>query len=189
MENTINKKDLPRRKSIRLKNYDYSSSGAYFVTICVQDRRQLLSEIIKVTPTSTEEPKNPTVGEGLAPPEYVTKLKPCGEVVREQLQQIENRFPCVKISDYVIMPDHIHIILFIQNETGGASPSPTLSDIICAFKSLTSLKCKQKHGEEKIFQRSYSEHVIRNQQDYNEHIKYIYENPVRWYLKYPHAEQ
>ena len=68
-----NKKKLPKRKSTRLKSFDYSSAGVYFVTICVHERMQILSEI---------------VGEGLAPPAITIKLKPCGEVVREQLQLI-----------------------------------------------------------------------------------------------------
>ena len=75
------------------------------------------------------------VGEGLAPPEITVKLKPCGEVVKEQLQLIEARFPSVTIEDYVIMPDHIHAVIFLHEKAGGASPSPTLDDVVCAFKS------------------------------------------------------
>ncbi len=65
------------------------------------------------------------VGEGLAPPEYSVKLKPCGEIAKEQLQLIENRFPSVSIKDFVIMPDHIHALIFLHKKAGGASPSPT----------------------------------------------------------------
>ena len=79
----------------------------------------------------------------LHPPEITVKLKPCGEVVKEQLQHIENRFPNVSVEDYVIMPDHIHAIIILYGKAGGASPSPTLNDVICAFKSLTSRACKQ----------------------------------------------
>ena len=69
------------------------------------------------------------VGEGLAPPEITVKSKPCGEVVKEQLQLIETRFPSVTIEDYVIMPDHIHAVIFLHEKAGGASPSPTLDDV------------------------------------------------------------
>ena len=169
-------KDLPKRKSTRLKGFDYSTEGAYFVTICVNDRKPILSEIIKTA-----------VGEGLAPPEYSVKLKPCGEAVKEQLQHIENRFPSVSVEDYVIMPDHIHAIIFLHGKAGGASPSPTLNDVICAFKSLTSRECKQKYGIEKIFQRSYAEHIVRNIEDYETRRKYICENPLRWYIKRKHT--
>ena len=116
-----NEKELPKRKSTRLKNYDYSSTGVYFVTICIQDRKQILSEIIRTSRPVTDESENSTVGEGLAPPAYAIKLKPCGEIVKEQLQQIEQRFPSVCVKDYVIMPDHIHVILYLRKETGGAS--------------------------------------------------------------------
>ena len=64
------------------------------------------------------------------------------------------------------------------------SPSPTLNDVVCAFKSLTSRICKQRYGIEKIFQRSYAEHIIRDTKDYDTRRRYIYENPIRWYYKH-----
>ena len=184
-------KDFPKRKPTRLKDFDYSSQGAYFITICTQDRKRLLSEIIK---KEAETINFSQVGEGLAPPgenyefppieeDYLIILKPCGTIVEEQLKSIEKRFPNVIIDSFVIMPDHVHVIIFLNEKTGGASPSPTLSDVICTFKSLTSRICKQQFGIEKIFQRSFSEHIIRDKNDYANHIKYIYENPIQWYYK------
>ena len=149
-----NDKDLPKRKSTRLKNYDYSSAGAYFVTICVRDRMQILSEIVRTDLTAADRTNGIAVGEGLAPPEITVIFKPCGEIVKEQLQLIETRFLGVTVEDYVVMPDHIHAVIFLHGNAGGASPSPTLDDVICAFKSLTSRSCKQKYGIEKMFQRS-----------------------------------
>ena len=191
-------KELPRRKSTRLKGHDYSIAGAYFVTICTRDRMRLLSEIVKADLPNTCQVNGLAVGEGLAPPlpnetgiavsegtisnEYLVKLKPCGKVVQEQLQAIETRFPSVRIRDFVIMPDHIHVIIVLCGR-GGASPSPTLDDVICAFKSLTSRICKQKYGIEKMFQRSSADHIIRDREDYETRRKYIYENPMRWYYK------
>ena len=174
---------LPKRRPTRLKHFDYSTSGAYFVTICTRDRMQILSEVLKTTSPSA------VVGEGLAPPEYSTKLKPCGEIAKEQLSLIEARFPTVSVEAFVIMPDHIHIIFFLHEKAGGASPSPTLDDVICVFKSLTSRKCKQQQGVEKIFQRSSAEHIIRDRDDYETRKKYICENPMRWYYKYIHPEK
>ena len=138
-----NENELPKRKSTRLKNFDYSSAGAYFVTICIRDRMHILSEIVKTDLTITDKSNGLSVGEGLAPPDVVgeglappdvappeitVKLKPCGEIAKEQLQSIETRFPDVTIEDYVIMPDHIHAIIFLHKKTGGASPSPTLEE-------------------------------------------------------------
>ena len=179
-----NEKELPRRKSTRLKDFDYSSEGAYFITMCVQDRVHLLSEIVKTNIISIAETNDFMVGEGLAPPEITTKLKPCGEIVKEQLRLLENRFPNVAIGDYVIMPDHVHAIIFLGEKAGGASPSPTLSDVVCVLKSLTSRICKQRYRIERLFQRSYSEHIIRDMDDYRTRRKYIFENPKRWYYKY-----
>ena len=173
----------PKRQPTRIKQYDYSSVGAYFVTICTQDRKQILSEIIKINNTSVNETNGYTVGEGLAPPVYTVRLKPCGEIAKEQLENLEKRYPNVTIEDYVIMPDHIHAIIFLHKQTGGASPSPTLSDVICAFKSLSARICKQGYGTEKMFQRSFAEHIIRDREDYETRKKYIYENPKEWYYK------
>ena len=184
-----NKKDLPKRKATRLKNCDYSSAGAYFVTICIRDRMHILSGIVKTDLTVADKTNGLAVGEGLAPPEITVKLKPCGEVVKEQLQLIEARFPSVTIEDYVIMPDHIHAVLFLHEKTGGASPSPTLDDVVCAFKSLTSRSCKQKFGIEKMFQRSSAEHIVRDRDDYETRRKDIYENPMRWYYNHLKTEE
>jgi len=177
---------LPKRKSTRLIGFDYSTGGAYFVTICTQNREQILSDIVKV-------------GEGLAPPEYSTILKPCGKIADEQIHLLEERYPNITIMDYVIMPDHIHMIVFIHpmtggaspsptldgvmcvKKSGGASPSPTLNDVVCAFKSLTSRACKQRVGIEKMFQRSFFDHIIRDMKDYETRRAYIYENPMKWY--------
>ena len=81
-------------------------------------------------PTPTDKTNEPAVGEGLAPPEIAVKLIPCGEVVKEQLQLFETRFPSVAVEDYVIMPDHIHTVIFLYEKAGGASPSPTRAYII-----------------------------------------------------------
>ncbi|MBQ4353476.1 MAG: hypothetical protein IJC71_01140 [Clostridia bacterium] len=194
-------KELPKRKSTRLKDFDYSSAGAYFVTVCTRDRMQILSEIVQVNHTDTSETQilseivtvnhadagktqKFAVGEGLAPPEFWVKLKPCGEIAQEQLRSIEVRFPNISIEDYIIMPDHIHVLICLHESAGGASPSPTLDDVICVFKSLTSRICKQQYGIEKMFQRSSAEHIIRSREDYETHRKYIDQNPMRWYYKH-----
>lgn len=144
---------------------------------------QVLSEIVKTEQDILNNAQGIRVGEGLAPPEHRTILKPCGIIVKEQLLLLESRYDNVTIEDYVIMPDHIHAIIFLHNKAGGASPSPTLNDVICAFKSLSSRACRKRFGIEKMFQRSYYEHIIRNISDYEIRKKYIYENPMRWYYK------
>ncbi|MBR2387169.1 MAG: transposase [Clostridia bacterium] len=182
-------KDLPQRKPTRLKNFDYNKIGAYFITICTENRRQILSRIEKTKFAFGEMVVDCTVGEGLAPPEYLVKLRPCGEVVKEQLLALESRYKNVTVEDYVIMPNHIHAIIFLHEEAGGASPSPTLIDVVSAFKSLTSRICKRCCGIEKIFQRSFYDHIIRDREDYEEHLRYIHENPMRWFYDELYTEE
>ena len=173
----------PERKPTRVKNYDYSSVGAYFITICTQDRKQILSEIIRKNNAPVSETNDYAVGEGLAPPAYSVKLKPCGEIAEEQLKNLEKRYQNVTIDDYVIMPDHIHVLIIFHKRAGGASPSPTLTDVVCRFKSLCVRNCKQKYGIDNLFQRSFFDHIIRDNCDYETRRKYIHENPIKWYYK------
>ena len=160
-----NEKELPKRKHPRLDNYDYSSAGAYFITICTKDRKCVLSRI---------------VGRGLAPAETKTEYTLFGEIAERQLLSLEERYPHLVIEQYVIMPNHIHAILILKGKTAGASPRPTITDIVCAYKSLTTRKCKKNGFDGKLFQTSFYEHIIRDQNDGAEIAKYIYENPMKW---------
>lgn len=81
------------------------------------------------------------------------------------------------------MPNHIHILLFIDGFTAGASPRPTLSDVICTFKSLTAREHNKHFGKTSVWQASFFDHIIRNEQDYREHYRYIEDNPTMWLLK------
>ena len=159
--------DHPERKINRLSEYDYSTGGAYFVTICTQDRKKILSTI---------------VGGGAhdAPNVALTDI---GKIVQKQIIN-SNRIPGITVDKFVIMPDHIHLIVLVnETATKGTSraPSPTnavIPHLVSTFKRF----CHRDVGE-KIFQRSYYDHVIRNQQDYNEVWEYIENNPRKWYLQ------
>ena len=155
---------LPKRKHTRLKHYDYSTTGAYFITICTHNRRCLLSRI---------------VGRGLAPAEI--QYTAYGKIAQEQLLLLERRYPSLKIGQYVIMPNHIHILMLLKN-TREENGRNTVMDIICAYKSLTTRKCKLVQPIEKLFQTSFYEHVIRGRRDYEEIAEYIANNPTQWEL-------
>jgi len=158
--------ELPKRKHPRLENYDYSSNGAYFVTICTHNRRCILSRV---------------VGRGLAPAETgEIQYTLFGEIAKRQLLFLEERYLFLSVDHYVIMPNHIHAILTLKGETAGASPRPTIMDIVCVYKSLTTRECKKNGLLGKLFQTSFYEHIIRCQDDYDEIRKYIHENPMRW---------
>ena len=160
-------KELPQRKHPRLDNYDYSSAGAYFVTICTQNRRCVLSRI---------------VGRRLAPAEASgMEYTSFGKIAEQQLLSLKDRYAYLSVDQYVIMPNHIHVVLILESEAAGASPRPTITDIVCAYKSLTTRECKKNGFDGKLFQTSFYEHIIRGREDYEEIVKYIYENPICWY--------
>ncbi len=154
------------RKHIRLKNRDYSKPGYYFVTVCTKYGLKLLS----------------SVGQGQAPATYVTELTRLGKIAQAQLLGLQDRYPSVSIDKYVIMPNHIHFIVQIR-EVAGASPRPTLMEIVGTFKSLTTRECNKirDYSDKQLFQSSFYEHVIRDKTSYFAVCKYIDENPRKWY--------
>ena len=95
---------------------------------------------------------------------------------------LEQKFPFVKVDKYVIMPNHIHMILRFLEQTAGASPRPTLMDVVCTFKSLTTRLCNKLDNTpgRKLFQTSFYEHVIRNETAYLKCWNYIDGNPGKW---------
>jgi REP element-mobilizing transposase RayT len=177
-------KELPKRKHPRLDNYDYSSAGAYFVTICTKDRKRILSNIIKpsVGVGALDDPLNGFLNEPQIPQIQLSEI---GKVTEKYLLSSEN-IPGVKIDRYVIMPDHIHVIIFLypnqyasRRDGSSKAPTPTnemLPHIVSTFKRF----CNKEIGNN-IFQRGYIEHIVRDREDYETRAKYIYENPARWY--------
>jgi len=78
------------------------------------------------------------------------------------------------------MPNHIHFILVVDDKTAGASPRPTITDMVCAYKSLTTRNCKKIGTVDRLFQTSFYEHIIRNRNDFEDIVEYIEYNPQRW---------
>ena len=159
---------FPKRKHPRLKNYDYSQDGFYYVTIHIAPDGERLSEILYNPDENTAK-------------ECLTET---GTIACEHLLSLENRFSYVRVDKYVIMPTHIHMILEFCRQPAGASPRPTLSDVIGAFKSLTTRSCNKRFHTpgKKLFQNSFYEAVLRSDADYQARWKYIEENPLKWYL-------
>ena len=149
---------LPKRNPTRLKNYDYSSDGAYFITICTHKKQNILCDI---------------VGEGLcALP--ITKLTPIGEAANESIKYIACHYDNIAVDKFVIMPNHIHLI--ITNQTGGHGDPPVqIYDIIGNFKSFTT----HKYGKT-LWQRSFHDHIILGENDYLKIWNYIDTNPQKW---------
>ncbi len=159
--------NYPKRKPTRLKGYDYSSPGAYFITICTKDRKCILSEI---SPTENLffEPKNILLYYGSISEKYINRLN--------------SFYTHISVDKYVIMPNHIHIILIIQDDfyTTGTSgtPSPTNS-VISKFVSTFKRFCNKEFGEN-IWQRGSYDHIIRDYKDYEKIWQYIDTNVLRW---------
>lgn len=101
-------KNLPKRKHPRLKSFDYSMPGAYFITICTQNKRCLLSNIVKEVHLSADLKSD---HHQTAENQYTIY----GEIAKEQLFLLEKRYPSVKIDRYVIMPNHIHVIIALKS--------------------------------------------------------------------------
>lgn len=160
--------EYPKRKPNRLTGFDYSSSGAYFVTVCTQNRECILSEI--------------NVGDGFPVP----RLTQYGFICDKNINLITEKFLTVFVDKYVIMPNHIHILLVVQNPDitadGTGNPSPTLGNVIGWLKYQITRQINEidKNFGQRIFQRSYHDHIIRNEKDFQMICKYIDENPITW---------
>jgi len=185
---------LPRRKNIRLQNYDYSQAGYYFITICTQDKQRLFGEIA----------------------DGKLSLNVGGEMIKKWIYRLESKFPQILIDKYIVMPNHVHCIMankgmdwsvYSQDnglENVGADPcvcpqnnnlkykkgeyiNLSLSQIIQWFKTMTTNEYIQgvKNGvypvfNKRIWQRNYYDRVIRNEQEYKKIYEYIETNPLQW---------
>ncbi len=149
---------FPKRKPTRLNGYDYSQNGAYFITICTHNRQCLLSNIV--------------VGEGLCalPQNTLTRI---GNEIEKSIQYIDDNYIGVKIDKYVIMPNHIRLIVNLHNS--GGRGNPPLQKVIGQLKSFTT----NKFGNS-LWQRSYHDHIIRDEKDYQKIWEYIDTNVIRW---------
>ena len=166
--------ETKNRKATRFKEYDYSCDGVYFLTICSKDKKPIFSKIV-VDENITA--SRDFVGDGVLDVPKVVLFKH-GKIIRKYLEQIGNHYDYLNIDKYVVMPNHIHILLSVSNCGTSRTPSPT-NNTISAFVS-TFKRFVNKEIGENIFQRSFHDHIIRNGQDYIEHYSYIENNPAKW---------
>lgn len=151
--------DLPKRKPTRLKGYDYSTPGAYFITVCVKDKKQLLGKI--VGDDAHIVPKN--------------QLSTYGFICDKYINNINIKYENVLVDKYVIMPNHIHLIIFLYGTMRASSPTKNIEDIIRSLKILVT-----KEIGVSIWQRSYHDHIIRGEKDYQKIWEYIDTNAAKW---------
>ena len=145
--------DKPVRKPTRIPNYDYSKDNYYFVTICTYEKKCIFGT--------------------------VREIGRYGKIAADSIDTLSSHYSNVSIDKYVVMPNHIHMIVVIGCKIE-ISDNPTLSQIIGAYKSEVTRLIHQSAPNEQIWQRSFHDHVIRNQRDYERIWNYIHTNPMRW---------
>ncbi len=161
--------ETPKRTHPRLKQYDYSNNGAYFITVCVKHKREMLGKI--------------TVGRDDLGTPYL-ELSEYGIIARKYIDSIQSHYKDVSVVKYIVMPNHIHLIIII-NKGGLYSPAdgapessrPTalIPTIIAALKKLIN----KEFGFD-MWQTSYYDRIIRNEKEYLKIWHYIDDNPARW---------
>ncbi|MCR4304169.1 MAG: transposase [Gallionella sp.] len=166
--------DIHHRRSVRLRNYDYSQAGAYFITLCTQERKCLFGAL---------------AGD-------VVQLNEAGRLAQNIWDALPEHYSCIELDSFVVMPNHIHGIILLNtagarfiasNDDGAANlgamnRAPTLGEIVRAFKARCTHSVNQLLGTKglSIWQRNYYEHVIRNESSLQEIREYIANNPAQW---------
>jgi len=158
-----------KRKQLRLKNFDYSSNGAYFVTVCTCERRRILSDIVV----------------GAIHESPAVKLTNFGKIAEITLCALSDKYKNVTILNYVIMPDHVHFIVVLHDAERAIRESPLqkrseLSKIVGFFKATVSKNINKTYSKTTLWQRGYYEHIIRSENDMSEICNYIKTNPQKW---------
>ncbi len=154
---------FPTRKSTRLKEYDYSTPGAYFLTICTKDRKELLGKIVG--------------GGDFDAPKMI--LSEYGKILDKYIMLTNRKYIHIKIDKYVIMPNHVHLIANITDRKNGASETAApYNNEMSKFVSLLKRYCNKEYGKN-IWQRSFHDHIIRDEKDYKMIWKYIDENVLK----------
>ncbi|MBR3994135.1 MAG: transposase [Clostridia bacterium] len=160
-------KEYCNRKKIRLNGYDYSKNGYYYITVCTKNRQPLFWKNIVgadiIRPNSCSKTK------------YFPELSEYGKIADTAIKEIPLYYSNVRIDEYVIMPDHLHMILEISNDENGRmiSAPTTVMTIVGQMKRWVSKKIGSS-----IWQKSFYEHIIRNDTDYQEIKSYIINNPL-----------
>ena len=161
--------DLPQRKPLRKEGFDYDFCGVYFITICTQDRREILSQIVGV-----DVPDDPYDHPQI-------KLTDYGTIADKYIKQLNDFYNHLSIEWYVIMPNHIHILLNVLDGTSRTSSPTKQHSTVSQFVSTFKRFCNKEYGGN-VWQRGYNDHIIRDREDYEKHVRYIVENPMNWYF-------
>jgi REP element-mobilizing transposase RayT len=145
--------ELRKRKQIRLSEFDYSTPSAYFITVCTRNRENLFW-------------KN---ADGFVESPQQVVLTDLGEITRRSIGEIPRCYPGIRVDNFVIMPDHVHLLLqLITDADGQRMAAPSVSTVIRMMKSTVS-----KQAGFSVWQKGFYDHVIRNKKDYGDVWNYI----------------
>lgn len=151
--------DYPIRKTNRLQGYDYSSNGAYFVTFCTKNKKNIFWK---------------RRGAHCAPDDKALPLSEAGITADEAIREIPKKYPMISVENHIVMPNHIHLLLLIHND-GSTMRSPTVSTVVNQLKGIVTKKLGVS-----VWQRSFHDHIIRNDADYEMIWEYIDNNHLGW---------
>ena len=157
------------RRLNRLKNYDYSRNGLYFITICTKDRIPYLSDIIDV-------------GDGVLDVPTI-KLTDYGKILNDQIIEMNAIYKKSQIIKYVIMPDHVHMIIYLFDDDNvfvGTSRTPSPTNAVIPSMISTLKRFVNKKTGFNLWQRSFHDHIIRNEKEFLDICNYIDNNPINW---------
>ena len=158
---------MESRKCIRMKCYDYNLQGAYFITVCTHERKPLFGWC-----ESISEYEVPCV-----------RLSPLGEAVNDHIAKISAAYPMIAVEKYVIMPNHIHLLLFVNEDYRNSSNRRDKMLIAKAMQSFKASVSRQaKDQQQPIWQSRYYDHVIRSDDEFLRIWQYIDSNPAKWKL-------
>ncbi len=171
---------IHHRRSIRLKGYDYSQAGVYFVTICAQNRECLFGEIV----------------------DGKMQWNEAGRMAMQWFGELENKFTDLRCDEFIIMPNHAHFVVVNagtdmreSGQTHRSAPTENwLAHVVQWFKTMTTnkyIRGVKQHGwppfPGKLWQRNYWEHVIRDEAELNSIREYIQNNPAQWQFDQLHV--
>ena len=155
--------ELPKRKLPRLRDYDYATPGAYFVTICSNNKQCIFGKVTSAEMVS----------------EAFVQYSPIGEIAKECLLDIASHYENIRINQWVIMPNHIHILISI--EECGVQKAYDISNVIGKYKAAVTRAVGNAFMHSgKIWQSSFYDHIVRDEHDYQQIWNYISGNPSKW---------
>lgn len=152
---------LPKRKPNRLSGYDYAQIGAYHIILCTENRAKILSEIA-------------VASDAASPPQL--RLSEAGRIVFDSVMQIPLHYPQVSVDHFVIMPNHVHLLISIHSSKDGQLIfAPSVSTVVKQMKTSVTKRLGRK-----IWQKGFYDHIIKDDADYESVWTYIDENPRKW---------